>query len=38
MEGTSFFEVYKRAITEFKDPTLKALLESGNTEKAFELV
>lgn len=29
MEGTSFFEVYKRAITEFKDPTLKALLENN---------
>ena len=29
MEGTSFFEVYKRAITEFKDPTLKALLDNN---------
>ena len=29
MNGTSYFEVYKRAITEFKDPTLKALLENN---------
>lgn len=29
IKGTSFFEVYKRAITEFKDPTLKALLEKN---------
>lgn len=29
MENTSFFEVYKRAITEFKDPTLKSLLDNN---------
>ena len=28
MAGTSYFTVYKRAITEFKDPTLKNLLEN----------
>lgn len=28
MLGTSYFNIYKRAITEFKDPTLKNLLEN----------
>lgn len=28
MVGTPFFDVYKRAVTEFKDPTLKKLLDS----------
>lgn len=27
MSGTSFFKIYKRAITEFKDPTIKSLFE-----------
>lgn len=28
MAGTSYFTIYKRAITEFKDPTLKNLLDN----------
>ena len=33
MIGTSYFEIYKRAITEFKDPTLKKML--GNNTILF---
>ena len=29
MSGTSFFSIYTRAITEFKDPTLKNLLDNN---------
>ena len=30
MTGTCYFEIYKRAVTEFKDPTLKKLLNNNS--------